>query len=210
MQMPLEPHAAVENASALLGEIEASLKALAGKRAGEVGHHLLWIRFQLASARIGWSLLERGSPDGIWDEPPEHVEVAAGNLVFRSAVTALDLLAATTLRLRGGGPLANGREADVGWWIPKRVESLRQKYPHIADWVEGIQRSDDFLLLSECRDVMTHRRFQRRIRIGGEEVRGLDLDVQGELHDLRELMLTSIRFSCEQVRLFRQALRREE
>jgi hypothetical protein len=121
------------------------------------GHGLAsWAGQQMDAARVG-ERIYAGKGVGIdLSDIDQHrfwpLEIAAGNLVFRCVVTALDLCAAAAVHLSDPTPLGSPpkREADVDAARLANGSSF-------SGWLNTLRANPDWDLLTDLRNQYTHR-----------------------------------------------------
>jgi hypothetical protein len=153
----------------LAGETEGKIKATWPK--SEAGPRLFWAAVKLGGALAALGMIDKlATQEGLAElqrvlqvEAYDVLEAAAVGLASRSAVSATDLCAAAAWCTRPNSKRQNGQEADFEWVaVPKRRSQL---LPDHAQWVDTIVKSDEWRLMSDCRDQATHRTFRRAIKL---------------------------------------------
>lgn len=136
---------------------------------------------------------------------PSVVDVAHARWATSTAKTAIDLCAASLGRAYCNSDPS--RELDIGMFF--RRESLRSGLPDKArDWLEETQADGRFNLVKGARDALVHARVRRHFtaNIGGPTKR-LDLEVDGERHDVRAVIEAGRDLATERVAAFVEVLR---
>jgi hypothetical protein len=151
----------------LAGETEGKTKA---RWPSEAGPRLFWAAVNLGGSLVAVGMIDKlATQEGLAElqrvlqvEAYDVLEAAAVGLASRSAVSATDLCAAAAWCTGPNSKRQNGQEADFEWVaVPKRRSQL---LPDHAQWVDTIVKSDEWRLMSDCRDQATHRTFRRPIK----------------------------------------------
>lgn len=148
-------------------------------------------------------------PRVLHEGPPDIVDLAHVRWASGSAVTALDLCAATLGRLYAGGASAKELALVDLSSKSKLAPTLRHTIPApgIA-WVDAALADADYVMLKRTRNPMTHSRIVRTLQAGtvspgphGQRTL-LPVGPNGALVDAREVVVTADRFAFRNVESF--------
>lgn len=166
----------------LATETEARLKGL--RPTAPITSTLAWAAWNVGAALAAANLAgkinsEEGHADAaslLGIESIDVLEVASVGLAARSAVTTVDLCAATAWRFEPGHPGMKQREADFADIQPHLAQLAR---PH-ADWARAVSSSPHWQVALTCRNQLVHRTTRRHLAVivgvGASRVASYDVD----------------------------------
>lgn len=193
--------------SELAGATTERIKAAFPK--ADVGSRLTWAAWNLGGALAATGIVESLATEPGLDEirrvlqveSYDVLEAAAVGLSASSAVSAIDLCAATAWTIQPGSPLHRGWEADLALVIaPKRKALL---LPDHIRWVDSVSSSAEWRLVESCRNQARHRTFRRTIKltVGAPRIPHDDFEVAGSMYPADDLVR---QFAQDAERWFRQ------
>jgi hypothetical protein len=171
---PIAGHSEGMNVARLASGVQSLWETNHGAAGKDAGFRLVQAGFHFRTALMGIRRAEAvGTPSGdrlkqVLDESEDQLLAFSGaKETVTSFASTLDLAAAAVFRLYYGpmDPAHPGREHDL-WNFPTDAKLPTPLASNERDWLNRTKSAGEMKMLTEVRDLFTHRYFPRHLTIG--------------------------------------------